>query len=120
MPKPRITQDEWIEAVRNSAGVVALVAAKLGVSRQTIWEHRKKHAWLDEAFKETVEQSLDLAESNISAALQAGNLKATMWYLERKGKTRGFGRELQIESESLAKPQVILYLPDNGRKRKPQ
>jgi hypothetical protein len=120
MPKPRITQDEWIEAVRNSAGVVALVAAKLCLSRQTIWEHRKKHAWLDEAFKETTEQSLDLAEANISAALQAGNLKATMWYLERKGKTRGFGRELQIESESLSKPQVILYLPDNGRKRKPQ
>lgn len=116
--KSKITQEQWIQAVRDSAGIVAAVAARLGIARQTVWENRKKHEWLEAAFKETTNESLDLAETNIQQAIAAGNLKVTMWYLERKGKTRGWGREIQIESDSMATPpQVVLYLPDNGRRR---
>jgi len=116
--RKRITQDQWIQAVRDSAGIVASVAARLGVARQTVWENRKRHPWLEECFKTTLEESIDLAETNIQQAIAGGNLKVTMWYLERKGKARGWGREIQIESESLAdRPQVVLYLPDNGRQR---
>lgn len=118
MAKKQITQEEWIEAVKSSSGIVTAIAARLGISRQHVTRHRKAHAWLQEAFDEALHLALDLAETNIQAAIASGNLKVTMWFLERKGKTRGWGKEIQIESESLSSPRtVILRLPDNGRTR---
>ena len=118
MAKKRITQEQWIQAVKESSGIVAAVAARLGVTRQHVSQHRRDHEWLHAAFEESLHLSLDLAETNIQAAIESGNLKVTMWFLERKGKTRGWGKEIQIESDSLASPKtVILRLPDNGRTR---
>lgn len=118
MAKKRITQEQWVDAVKQSSGIVTAVAARLGVTRQHVSQHRKDHPWLQEAFDEALHLSLDLAETNIQAAISSGNLKVTMWFLERKGKARGWGREIQIESESMAtQPTVILRLPDNGRTR---
>jgi hypothetical protein len=105
--KPKkISREQWLAAVAESAGVVNAIAA------------RKAHAWLQEAFDEALHLSIDQAEKNILAAIASGNLKVTMWFLERKGKARGWGKEIQIESESLSSPRtVILRLPDNGRTR---
>ena len=117
--KPKkISREQWLAAVAESAGVVNAIAARLGVSRQHVTKHPKAHAWLQEAFDEALHLSIDQAEKNILAAIASGNLKVTMWFLERKGKARGWGKEIQIESESLSSPRtVILRLPDNGRTR---
>jgi hypothetical protein len=55
-----------------------------------------------------------MAEQCIRKAIRNGNAKTAAWYLERKHKDRGYGREVTVNKETRAK--LVIKLPDNGRR----
>ena len=64
---------------------------------------------------------IDLAENNLFAEIKKKNLKATMFYLNNKGKSRGYGvrnNVLSTENPDGLLGKVQIYLPDNGRDEK--
>jgi hypothetical protein len=120
MGKPKtkfIKKEEWLKAVRDNAGIIGGIAATLKLDRTTVFRKAQAEPWLKEAIFEATESTLDLAELSMRAAIECGNMKAIMWFLERKGRDRGYGKELKIETDSASKPNVVIYIPDNGRKR---
>jgi len=114
--KKNITLEQWKKAINDSCGIVGLVALALGVSRHTVARHRDQDSAIKELFVEAETLAKDRAELNVNMALVAADLKVSMWYLERKAKDRGYGKELKVETDSM-QANVQIVLPDNGRTR---
>ena len=113
MSKITINKEEWLAAIADCCGMVTLVADRLKISRITLAKYRDTTPWVDKAFKDSAFRCTDLAEKCLLDEIPK-NWKAAAWYLERKAKERGYGKELKIESDD--KPGVMhLYFPDDGR-----
>jgi hypothetical protein len=112
--KTKVDRDEWKRVISQAGGVVTIVAQKLGISRQTVLRVRNNVPWIQEAFQQATAIATDMAETVILEELRNGNPKVAMWFLERKAKDRGYGREMKIESESKL-ANITVYIPDNGR-----
>ena len=116
----KITNAQWEKAIREAGGIVALIAAILGVNRKAVSSKLKNNEWARDVMDETLQETGDLAESCIHAAMKGGNTKVAMWYLERKHKDRGFGKEIKVDSNADKATNVTIVLPDNGRSQEPQ
>lgn len=79
-------------AMKTHAGVLSMVADSLGVTRQAIWQRVQRSPEL-QAFKADVEERLlDLAEAGVAKKLISGDGTTQRWFLELKGKGRGYVR----------------------------
>ena len=64
-------------------------------------------AW-EEASKEASEMALDLAESALMRNIQAGDTKAIKFYLQCKGKPRGYDLRQEIDlNATVTRPKVV-------------
>jgi len=91
-----ITQEQMLEAIKNSQGLVSKIQRKLESSLQEhiCWEtvDRYIHKWesCENAVRAEKEAMLDLAENNIFKELVNGDTATSKWYLRMKGKERGY------------------------------
>lgn len=109
----KIVKEEWLKAISDHGGMVTFVAQALGVHRHTVRKYKLQIPWIAKAFAEAEEVCKDYAEKTIKDEVR-GNWKAAAWYLGTKGKDRGYGKEIKIESDD--KPGVIhMHFPDDGR-----
>jgi hypothetical protein len=124
--KQRFRIHEIEAALRASGGIYAHTAQLLteaagrACTRQNIQHWVSKHPTLLDAVNQCVEEIKDLAESALIANIRKGDTAAIKFYLETKGKDRGYVRRYNLtgaEGQPLTRPpaQVVLYLPDNGR-----
>jgi hypothetical protein len=104
-PKPRIvvrpggeqyTVAQVEQALRQSAGISALAANALGCTPKTVRNYLRRHQELRAVVDDLVETSLDLAESKLIQSLNNGERWAVLFYLETKGKGRGYTRRQEI------------------------
>lgn len=92
----KITQEQMLEAIKGSQGLVTKIQRKLAENlEETIcWDtvERYIHKWesTEKALKEEKEQMLDLAENNIFKEIVNGDTATSKWYLRMKGKERGY------------------------------
>ena len=86
-----------IAALRNSAGMVTYAAKKLKVDYTTLYSWLKKYPVLEKARQDTIEASLDLAETKLLSNVKAGKEASIFFYLKCKGKDRGYIERQQIE-----------------------
>lgn len=92
----KITQEQYLEAIRGSQGLISKIQKKLEVitKESWAWETVEKylHKWeaCEEAVKAEKEAMLDLAENNIFKDLAKGDVHTSKWYLRMKGKERGY------------------------------
>ena len=91
--------DAKIESALRALGGIMSVAAQAlhdatgtKISRQAIRERVLRSPRLRRAIEEAEEASLDLAESKLMQAIDAGDINATKFFLETRGKRRGFSR----------------------------
>ena len=87
--KTEIAQNNVIEALEKSLGVVSIACKAAGVSRTQFYE------WMKVAeFKRRVDDikeiTLDFAESKLHKLIDGGNVGATIFYLKTRGKKRGY------------------------------
>lgn len=113
-PKMEIDKEKWLKAIRDQGGMVTFVAQQLGISRQTLAKYREELDWVKQAFEEIEEETLDKANRCIQQEVGV-NYKAAAWYLDRKGKSRGFGKEVKVDAAVSQQATIHLHLPDDGR-----
>jgi len=98
----KVTQEEIIQALRQSGGILSSAAALLSkaktealgrpfsIARQSITERIKKDPGLTKVLEQCHETNLDIAELGLMKQIQEGNLTAIIFYLKCVGKNRGY------------------------------
>lgn len=84
------------EALRRTAGLASAAAEVLRCDPSTIRGYMRRHPQLRQIAEETVETMMDLAESKLYAAINGGDDWAVKFYLETKGKGRGYTRRTEL------------------------
>ncbi len=92
----RVTDTQIEEAITNTGGLYSFAAARLGVTASTVSRRVLKSERLQEAVRSASDKSLDLAESALMKAVEAGEAWAVCFYLKCKGKGRGYVERQEI------------------------
>ena len=99
------TKEQVEEAIRGSFGIVSKIAANLGGCN---WHTAQKYMghWEETraAYADETERSLDLSESKLLQAVNAGDGPMIRFHLATKGKDRGFAERHEITG---AKGQAV-------------
>jgi len=93
------TLEEVISAIKDSNGLLAAAARKLGVTRQTVYNYVKKYATVKQALEEARDTNLDYTEGKLMEAIKAGNVTAIMFLLKTLGKSRGYVERQELTGE---------------------
>ena len=103
----KITQEQMLEAIKGSQGLVSKIQRRLEeITREpwNSWEtvERYIHKWesCEQAIRAEKEAMLDLAENNIFKELARGDTATSKWYLRMKGKERGYEETPTIQMAS--------------------
>jgi hypothetical protein len=79
-------------ALMRSAGMYGPAAHALGVSRQCVRQRVMKSPALSTFVEDLDAANMDQAEAVIIRQILAGDVGAARWYLDRKAKSRGYGK----------------------------
>lgn len=96
----KITTAKFIKACKGSGGVQAILAQKIGVSRQAINQYINDHPDINKYLELAEEEAVDIGESKLMQNIAAGKERSLLFFLERKGKKRGYGKEIKIEGDN--------------------
>jgi hypothetical protein len=110
-----VSKEELIDALIRCDGIASEVAKTVKVTARTVRRRIQEDEELKAVQKECQDKLVDLAESELRKAVQAGSIKAILFTLQTWGRDRGFGRELRIDASVEQRANVVLYFPDDGR-----
>lgn len=105
--KPRHTDAQVIAALQAAGGIMAVAARKLGMSRSNLHARIHGSESLMEAWTETMESNLDLAESKLLGAINSGELAAVFFFLKCRGKKRGYVERHEFDYTETPAPIAI-------------
>ena len=88
--RAEFTQAQVARAVAAAGGFVTSAAKRLGCDPKTVYRYMERYAPLKDVLGEARESSVDLAESKLMEAINAGNLTAVIFFLKTQGKSRGY------------------------------
>ena len=91
-----LTVERVTAALQNAAGIKSAAAHMLGVHRVTLYRFISENPELERVAQECDEQTLDLAESKMITAIKNDDFQMIRFYLERKGRHRGYGHKQEI------------------------
>lgn len=92
----KFTRGELISALRKHGGIQAEAARELGVNRSAVCKRIRRDPSLAAELREIEAEHLDEAEGVIRAAIRAGDLATSRWYLDRRGKHLGYGASATV------------------------
>ncbi len=105
----------FVEAFKKAGGIMKDACEKTGIPRRTIFDWRQQDPEFDAACSEAQEIMLDEAENRLIAAVRRGNFKAVRFYLEHKGRARGYDAHQDIDlTATVLRPRVIFEEGENG------
>ena len=88
------TPEQVTEALLKADGNLTAAAAKLGVSRQGVYEYIKRYD-LQDVLDQARENMVDEAVGQLHKLVRDGNLGATIFYLKTQAKGRGFTERIE-------------------------
>ena len=113
------------QALRASGGIYSAasqwIAENIGVnySRQAIAKRVQASPELQKVLEDTIEETIDVAESRLQELIASGNVTAILFYLRTKGKHRGYTERQEIAGVSGAGApaaiQVQFIGAENGK-----
>jgi hypothetical protein len=89
MEQERYPEETVIAVLRQTHGMIAPAAAKLGYTRAGLYAYIKRHK-LEPVIEEEREACLDWAEMHLWKQIVDGNLTALIFFLKCQGKSRGY------------------------------
>lgn len=93
--RPKLTIARAKEALEQAGAIRTIAAQKLNVHRSTLHAFLVRHPAL-QAFADDLEEALkDIAEARVIQAIRAGDMPTVRWYMELKGKDRGYVRRVE-------------------------
>ena len=84
------TQEEVIDAIKGSNGIITLVASRLGCSYHTAERYIHKTQGAEQALEDETDKVLDLAENKLYESIKNGERWAVKFFLMMKGQKRGY------------------------------
>lgn len=97
--RQRIPISTIIKAIEDTGGIVSRIAEKLQCSRRTVYSYIDKYPEVKSAYDDEKEMVLDACEEGLFAKIYGHDFEAIKYYLERKGKCRGYGGQDQFGKE---------------------
>jgi len=99
MNSKHLTNKQIIEAIQGTGGLLAMIAKKLQVTRQTIHNYvkDKKNDDIRAALEQERETILDVAEGELIKKIKSGEEWACKFTLARLGKHRGYTEKVETE-----------------------
>ncbi len=88
--RQRFTQQQIIEALKATKGMVYLAAERLGCEAQTVYNYRDRYPAVRAAMELEDGKIDDIAEMKLYQAIMAGESWAVQFRLRTKGKGRGY------------------------------
>lgn len=83
-------------------------AKRLNVSPSTVHKFMNEHPQLHALRDEINEALCDLAENTLYRAIREGDLRATMYFLDRRARHRGYGHKAELTGKDGAPVQLEL------------
>lgn len=108
------TKAEVLAACKGCMGICADVQRKLGISRRGFYNYRQKWPEVQEAIDDELQRGLDYAESQLLKLIADKDFRAIAFYLERKGRERGWGQQQQITLQDAMPVQPIICFDGGG------
>ena len=110
-PYRKYTQEQVIEALEQSKGLIAPAARALGCSRDTIRSYLEEYTAVAQAKLDQREAVTDMAENALYAAILRGEAWAICFYLKCMAKDRGYVEKAEISGPG-GKPISIKLVYD--------
>ena len=107
------TPEQVTEALLKADGNLTAAAAKLGVSRQGVYEYIKRYD-LQDVLDQARENMVDEAVGQLHKLVRDGNLGATIFYLKTQAKGRGFTERIE-QTGANGEPIVYRQIKTEGR-----
>jgi len=98
----KLSKERIRKAIPGSIGTYAAIARKCNVSRSAITQflQKEENQNLVEEINEEREKITDIVEEQLMKSIKKGNFRAIKFFLETKGKSRGYGKKQGIESNT--------------------
>lgn len=102
----KFTVEQVLAAIKDTGGIKSEVCQRLDCGRRTIYNYIDKFPEIKDAFGEEEDKVLDMAESALFSLIQNGDSTAIFYFLNNKGRSRGYGNrdkapfEQQIQEET--------------------
>ena len=100
----RFTEEQVAQAVMEAGGILTTAARRLGCASCTVYEYLERFPALKGVLGEARESSVDLAESKLMEAINAGNLTAIIFFLKTQGKSRGYSERSEHDFTASGMP----------------
>ena len=103
--KKEVKKRLFLEAFELSVGNVSTTCSKIGISRNTFYQWKKKDLDFAQAVSDQEESLLDFAETMLHKAIKEGRTAELIFFLKTKGQSRGYIEKQRIET-SREKPDL--------------
>ena len=107
--KTNIKKKAMLQALEKSLGIVTTAAKQVGIDRWTHYDWMKADPEYKAAVDAIEDVALDFAESKLHAQIAKGDTTATIFYLNNKGKKRGYNRPDSNEKKHQQWPTSISF-----------
>lgn len=115
--RQRIRISTVVKAIEGTGGIISQIAEKLQCSRQTVYTYINKYPEVKSAYDDEKEMILDACEEGLFDKIYGHEFEAIKYYLERKGKSRGYGGQDQFgKGQEDEIPAAIEIRVVNGRR----
>ena len=98
-----------LEALEKSLGIVTSACKAVGISRQTHYKYMNSDAEYAAKVNELTEVQLDFVESKLIERINKGDTVAIIFYLNNKGKSRGYNRHNEEKREAIQWPSNFTF-----------
>lgn len=91
----------FLDSLMKSKGIISYACAQSGITRMTVYRWRNDDLEFRQQMDEIGEVQCDFVEKNLLDRISEGDVRATIFYLEKKGKNRGYGTQPVVENVSI-------------------
>jgi len=107
-PYRKYTEQQIIEALEESKGLIAPAARKLGCARDTIRRYLEEYEDIAQAIKDQREAVTDMAENALYQAILDREAWAVCFYLKCMAKDRGYVERAELTGTNAAPVKIKL------------
>ena len=91
------TEDQLLEAIKDTGGIMSRIADKLGCSWHSAEKHVNKNEVAKQAYKDERQGLIDDSENVIRNAVKGGDVQSAKFVLMTLGKNRGYTERQEVE-----------------------
>lgn len=91
MSKKQLKKRDFLKELSAVLGIVSIACDNFGISRQTFYRWKREDVEFSNAVADIAERSIDYVESCLVKGIREGDARLIMFYLNNKGKKRGYG-----------------------------